>query len=92
MSGVLASNNYCILIQATVTLWGQDAETFDSRFPNDVIFIKGGKVHEFGGEKSISVTGGSTMRINPDISEAHRLRGWYDNEGHNQNYSSVSSR
>lgn len=78
-------------IQVTLTLWGQDAENFDGA-AHPIIFVKGGKINEFGGGKSISLTSGSTMKSNPDISEAHQLRGWYDNDGRNQDFSSVSAR
>lgn len=80
-----------ILFQVTLTLWGQDAENFDA-VSQPVIFIKGGKINEFGGGKSVSLANSSAMKINPDISEAHRLRGWYDNEGLNKDYSNVSTR
>lgn len=81
----------CILIQVSLTLWGQDAENFDGT-ANPIIFIKGGRINEFGGGKSISLTSGSAMKINPDIGEAHQLRGWYDNDGRNQDFSSVSTK
>lgn len=31
------------------------------------------------------------MAINPDITEAHGLRGWYDSIGHEQSFSSYSN-
>lgn len=57
-----------------------------------MIFIKGGRINEFGGGKSISLFSGSSMKINPDINEAHKLRGWYDNEGHSRDFANVSTR
>lgn len=85
------TKNYAISSQVSLTLWGQDAEHFDGA-AHPIIFIKGGKINEFGGGKSISLTSGSAMKINPDISEAHQLRGWYDNDGRNQDFNSVSAR
>lgn len=75
----------------SLTLWGQDADNFDGT-GNPIVFIKGGRINEFGGGKSISLGSGSTMKLNPDISDAHQLRGWYDNDGQKQDFSSVSSR
>ena len=85
------TNGHNFNIQVSLTLWGQDAENFDGA-GSPIVFIKGGKINEFGGGKSISMSSGSTMKINPDISEAHQLRGWYDNDGRNQDFSNVSAR
>uniref|UniRef100_A0A9L0SVY7 Replication protein A subunit n=1 Tax=Equus caballus TaxID=9796 RepID=A0A9L0SVY7_HORSE len=63
----------------TTTLWGEDADRFDgSRQP--VMAIKGARVSDFGG-RSLSVLSSSTVIMNPDISEAYKLRGWFDSEG-----------
>lgn len=63
-----------------LTLWGKTAESFDATLDKPVIAFKGVKVGDFGG-RSLSMFTSSTMMINPDIPEAHGLRGWYDNEG-----------
>lgn len=66
-----------------LTLWGKNAETFPNNAGVDekpVIAFKGVKVGDFGG-RSLSMFSSSTMAINPDITEAHVLRGWYDNDG-----------
>jgi len=67
------------LREISLTLWGKEAEDFDDD-SNPVIAVKGAKVSDFGG-KSLGCTFTSTLNINPDITEAHILRGWYDNEG-----------
>ncbi|TNN66085.1 Replication protein A DNA-binding subunit [Liparis tanakae] len=64
----------------TVTLWGEEAEKFDGS-GQPIIAIKGAKLSDYGG-RSLSASFSSTMTINPDIPEAHKLRGWYDKEGH----------
>lgn len=70
------------------TLWGAEAEGFDgSQFP--VMAIKGAKVSDFGG-RSLNVSFNSVIYLNPDIPEAHQLRGWYDNVGKNEETSSIS--
>lgn len=38
--------------------------------------------------RSLSVAGSSQMVVNPDVSEAHTLRGWYDSEGANMEFNS----
>lgn len=66
-----------------LTLWGKSAETFPNNAGVDekpVIAFKGVKVGDFGG-RSLSMFSSSTMLINPDITESHVLRGWYDNDG-----------
>ncbi|ODN02275.1 Replication protein A 70 kDa DNA-binding subunit [Orchesella cincta] len=67
--------------EIVLTLWGKQAEDFEDD-TNPVIAVKGVKVSDFGG-KSLSMMNSSVMMINPDIPEAHILRGWYDNEGMN---------
>ena len=67
--------------QVRLTLWGRQAESF-SFSSNDapVIGIKGAKIGEFGG-RSLSCGFDSALQINPDSPEAHRLKGWWDQEG-----------
>ncbi len=71
------------------TLWGAEAEGFedDGKFP--VIAIKGARVSDFGG-RSLNVGFNSVLTINPDIPEAHQLRGWFDNFGKNVETTSIS--
>lgn len=75
----------------TVVLWGKDAETFND-FGQPVLLIKSGKINEFGGGKTISMSGSSVMKKNPDLVEGHRLRGWFDNGGSDGVQNSVSAR
>ncbi|TSN39301.1 Replication protein A 70 kDa DNA-binding subunit [Bagarius yarrelli] len=63
-----------------VTLWGNEAETFDGT-GQPILAIKGARLSDFGG-RSLSSLYSSTLLINPDIPEAYKLRGWYDKEGH----------
>ncbi|KAK7427832.1 Replication factor A protein 1 [Neonectria magnoliae] len=77
-----------------VTIWGKTANSFDSA-PESVIAFKGTKVSDFNG-KSLSLLSSGTMSIDPDIPDAHRLKGWYDSAGRtdtfttHQNMSSMS--
>uniref|UniRef100_A0A8C5DXT3 Replication protein A subunit n=1 Tax=Gouania willdenowi TaxID=441366 RepID=A0A8C5DXT3_GOUWI len=57
----------------TVTLWGEEAETFDGS-GQPIVAIKAAKLSDFGG-RSLSASFSSTLMINPDIPEAYKLRG-----------------
>jgi replication factor A1 len=72
----------------TLTLWGDDARNFNG-FDQPVVLVRGAKVGEYGGGKTLS--GGNSVKINPDITEGHRLRGWFD-MGTNTEFKSLSTR
>lgn len=74
-----------------VTLWGDDAVNFEGHV-QPIILVKNGRVSEFGGGKSLSLGSGSSIKINPDIPEGHKLRGWFDNGGGENISNSVSMR
>ena len=57
------------------TVWGQTATSFDSS-PESVLAFRGVKVSDFGG-RSLSLLSSGTMAVDPDIPDAHRLKGWY---------------
>jgi replication factor A1 len=71
-----------------LTLWGKTAEAYGTPSgqpgcaPDDhpIIAFKSVSVGDFGG-RSLSMFSTSTMHVNPDVPEAHSLRGWYDAEG-----------
>ena len=73
-----------------LTLWGDEAEKFP-QFENPVVLLKGARVTEFGGGKTLGMIGGTVLKKNPDIEEAHALRSWYDHGGA-ENLVNVSSR
>lgn len=75
----------------TITLWDTQAEEFDGSL-QPVIAIKGSRIREFMGSKTLSLFGSSVLQINPDIEEAHRLRGWYDSLPSNVEFNSISVR
>ncbi|CRK88089.1 CLUMA_CG001874, isoform A [Clunio marinus] len=60
-----------------LTLWGEEAKNFQG-YEQPVVLLKGAKIGEFGGGKTL---GGNAMKLNPDIPEGHKLRGWVDNGG-----------
>lgn len=64
----------------TLTLWGQEAENFTD-YSQPVLLVKSGRISEFGGGKSISYVGNTVIKRNPDCTEGHFLRGWFDNGG-----------
>ncbi|KAK5658564.1 hypothetical protein OQA88_1957 [Cercophora sp. LCS_1] len=71
-----------------VTVWGKTATNFDSP-PSSIIAFKGTKVSDFGG-RSLSLLSSGTMTIDPDISEAHSLKGWWDSTGSHENFATHS--
>ncbi|KAI0822834.1 replication factor-a protein [Trametes gibbosa] len=72
-----------------VTLWGKQAEQYTST-DHPVIAFKGAKVGDFQG-RSLSMMSSSSLHIDPDIPEAHHLRGWYDSAGADKTYQSHSN-
>ncbi|KAI0317460.1 replication factor-a protein [Amylostereum chailletii] len=62
-----------------LTLWGKQAEQFQAS-EQPIIAFKGVKVGDFGG-RSLSMVSSSVMAVNPDIPEAHALKGWYMDGG-----------
>lgn len=75
----------------TLTLWGTDAENFNGA-GEPIIALRGAKVGEFGGGKNLSMISSTTMKINPDLPESHRLRGWFDNMGNQVDVTNISAR
>ncbi|EFX03800.1 replication protein a DNA-binding subunit [Grosmannia clavigera kw1407] len=71
------------------TIWGKTAVAFDAK-PESVIAFKGVRVSDFGG-RSLSLLQSGVMSIDPDITEAHHLKGWYDAAGRSENFSSHNS-
>ncbi|KAI9849764.1 MAG: Replication factor A protein 1 [Thelocarpon superellum] len=72
-----------------LTVWGATANTFDT--PEDsVIAFKGLKVSDFGG-RSLSLLSSGSMTVDPDIDEAHKLKGWYDAQGRSDTFATHAS-
>ncbi|KAI1816364.1 replication factor-A protein [Poronia punctata] len=67
-----------------LTIWGATATNFNAQ-PESVVAFKGVKVSDFGG-RSLSLLSSGTMTLDPDIEEAHRLKGWYDSQGRTDNF------
>ncbi|KAF9577921.1 Replication factor A protein 1 [Lunasporangiospora selenospora] len=68
-----------------LTLWGNQAETFQIAGSNPVIAFKGVSVSDYGG-KSLNAFGGSTFRLNPETKEAFQLKGWFENQGQSTSF------
>ncbi|KAK3174820.1 hypothetical protein OEA41_002066 [Lepraria neglecta] len=69
-----------------LTIWGNTATAFDA-MPGSVVAFKGVKVSDFGG-RSLSLLSSGSMSIDPDIDDAHKLKGWYDAQGKNDTFQS----
>lgn len=72
-----------------LTIWGSMAMNFDV-MPESVVAFKGVKVSDFGG-RSLSLLSSGTMTVDPDIAEAHKLKGWYDAQGRDEAFTSHAS-
>lgn len=70
----------------SLTLWNQDATGFPDDKVGQIVAIKGTRTSDFGG---VTLNGG-TLQFNPDIPEAHVLRGWFDSQGGAASFSSLS--
>lgn len=75
----------------TLTLWGDEARNFEG-FDQPVLLVKNAKIGEFGEGKSLGMAAGSSLKLNPDLPEGHRLRGWFDNGGLKGDVKQLSSR
>ena len=71
--------------EVRLTVWGDMATNFDPPLESVVAF-QGVKVSDFGG-RSLSLLSSGSMAINPDIEESHKLKGWYDAQGRNEEFS-----
>ncbi|PKS07609.1 hypothetical protein jhhlp_006215 [Lomentospora prolificans] len=67
-----------------LTIWGKQATSFDVKLESVVAF-KGVKVSDFNG-RSLSLLNSGTMSVDPDIPDAHRLKGWYDSQGRTDSF------
>jgi replication factor A1 len=63
-----------------LTIWGKQAESFEVPVES-IIAFKGVKVSDFGG-RSLSLLSSGSMNVDPDIDDAHRLRGWFNGNQH----------
>ncbi|RYO92346.1 hypothetical protein DL766_010344 [Monosporascus sp. MC13-8B] len=72
-----------------VTIWGQAATSFAAQ-PESIVAFKGVKVSDYNG-RSLSLLSSGSMAVDPDINEAHRLKGWYDSQGRGNNFSTHST-
>lgn len=72
-----------------ITIWGNSATTFDVT-PESVVAFKGAKVSDFGG-RTLSLLSSGSMSVDPDIDEAHRLKGWYDTQGRSDTFATHAS-
>lgn len=72
-----------------VGLWNKMARDF-SLDPGTPIAIRGCKINDFNG-KQLSLTPSATIQANPDIPEAFKLKGWYDNQGSSENFKTLKS-
>ncbi|KAJ4517178.1 Replication factor A protein 1 [Exophiala dermatitidis] len=68
-----------------MTIWGKTAASLDVQ-PGSVVVFKGVKVSDFGG-RSLSLLSSGSMTANPDMPEAHKLKGWWESHDRPGNFS-----
>lgn len=68
-------------ISVSLTLFGDDAINFVGPVGHPVVLVKGAKVREFGGRKSVIVSHNGMILVNPDVADCQKLRSWYDHGG-----------
>jgi replication factor A1 len=71
-----------------LTIWGKTATAFEAQ-PEAIVAFKGAKVSDFGG-RSLSLLSSGSISLDPDIQEAHKLKGWYDSQGRSNTFASHS--
>jgi replication factor A1 len=81
------------MLSVAVTLWGDSAEKYNEELlaGNPVIALSNCRVSDFGG-KSLSASFSSKILVNPDRSEAHKLKQWWDAKGHSLTFESITQR
>ena len=72
-----------------LTIWGKTASNFEIS-PGSVVAFKGVKVSDFGG-RSLSLLSSGSMTSDPDIDEAHKLKGWWDAQGNSERFASYAT-
>ncbi|XP_058805155.1 replication protein A 70 kDa DNA-binding subunit-like [Phymastichus coffea] len=72
-----------------LTLWGQQAIEFNGD-NNPVVAMKGVKIGEFQGGKNLSIVASSLFQVDPDLPQAHKLRGWFKTVGASEESRSIS--
>ncbi|KAL2140442.1 hypothetical protein VTI28DRAFT_3793 [Corynascus sepedonium] len=72
-----------------LTIWGKTAKEFDAS-PESVVACKGTRVSDYGG-RSLSLLSSGTMAVDPDIPEAHKLKGWYEAQGRDNSFATHSN-
>ena len=76
-------------VSVKCTIWGKQALEFSTPVES-VMAMKSVKVSDFGG-RSLSMFNSTTLTVNPDIPEAHTLKGWYDTQGKTQSFNSLQA-
>jgi len=69
------------LCQVEVTLWGEQAQRWneDELRDHPIVALKSCRVSDYGG-RSLSSTFQSQLFLNPDRTESHELRAWFDQQ------------
>uniref|UniRef100_A0A5S6QRM4 Replication protein A subunit n=1 Tax=Trichuris muris TaxID=70415 RepID=A0A5S6QRM4_TRIMR len=77
-------------VAISLTLWGNEAEDFNCEM-NSLIAVKGCRISEFGGSLSLNAGSNTQIHVNPDIPEAHAVRGWFDLQSGTDEFQNLSA-
>ena len=72
-----------------LTLWAEEAERFSAL--NKVVAVKSAKIAEWNGVKSLNLSFGGALEVDPDLDEAAMLRIWFEDNKHSINSNPESS-
>ncbi|KNC81836.1 hypothetical protein SARC_05856 [Sphaeroforma arctica JP610] len=72
-----------------ITLWGATATDFDKQ-EGSILAVSNARVGDYNG-RTLSASRDSMVLSDPNIPDAHRLRGWYDKIGKNTQVESLSA-
>ncbi|KAF4521758.1 hypothetical protein B566_EDAN010024 [Ephemera danica] len=73
-----------------LALWSEKAVDFDGT-DHPIVALRQARINEFQGTKNISTGMSTVVTMNPNMPEAHRLRGWYDNGGADEPVVNISA-
>ncbi|KAH9425869.1 60S acidic ribosomal protein P1 [Dermatophagoides pteronyssinus] len=76
------------LAEARLTLWGEQAQTFDGQ-PNQVLALKGASIGDFKG-KTLSARDSTNIVVDPDLPEKDLLTTWYSTLDPSENFNQLS--
>lgn len=73
----------------SLTVWG-DSAADDAKYAGNPIVLASVTKSDYGGA-SLGVAMGGQFKVNPDIPQAHQLRGWWQSQGSSKSFDSLTT-